>query len=154
MDDKLDLKVLPLTMCLYMVMLGIVVTWLVAWILPVQIGKAWGVLGLCLLVFSYFNIKLCFRQFSKAQTNTNTTKPTLAIVDVGPYRFSRNPMYLSYVVGYFGLGLLANSWPMLCVTIIFVYLMTRVIIVPEEDYLERRFGEKYLEYKSSRRRWV
>ena len=154
MDDKLDLKVLPLTMCLYVVMLGIFVTWLVAWFLPVQIGKAWGLLGICLLVFSYANIKLCFRLFSKAQTNTNTTKPTLAIVDDGPYRFSRNPMYLSYVIGYFGLGLLANSWPMLCVTIIFVYLMTRVIIVPEEHYLEGRFGEKYLEYKNSRRRWI
>ena len=154
MDDKLDLKVLPLTMCLYMVMLGICVTWLVAWFLPVKIGKTWGLLGICLLVFSYANIKLCFRLFSKAQTNTNTTKPALAIVDDGPYRFSRNPMYLSYVVGYFGLGLLANSWPMLCVTIIFVYLMTRVIIVPEEDYLERRFGEQYLEYKRLRRRWM
>lgn len=153
-EDKLDLKVLPLTMCLYMVMLGILATWLVGWVFPVQIGRPWGILGLGLLAAAYMNIKRCFRLFSDAQTNTNTTKPTLAIVDSGPYRFSRNPMYLSYVIGYLGLGLLANSWPMLMVTFVFVYLMTRGIIVPEEVYLEKRFGDEYLQYKNSRRRWI
>jgi len=153
-DDKLDLKVLPLTMCLYMVMLGVLVTWLVSWIYPVQIGRAWGILGLSLLLVSYINIKWCFRLFADAKTNTNTTKPTLAIVENGPYRFSRNPMYLSYVIGYLGLGLLANSWPMLLLTFLFVYLITHAIILPEEAYLEKRFGEEYLEYKSSRRRWI
>ena len=152
--DKLDLKVLPLTMCLYMVMLGILTTWLTAWVLSVQIGKFWGLLGIVLLVVSYQNIKWCFRIFSAAQTNTNTTKPALAIVDAGPYRFSRNPMYLSYIVGFFGLGLLANSWPMLLLTPVFVYFISVGIIVPEEKYLERVFGDDYLKYKSSCRRWI
>lgn len=152
--DKLDLKVLPLTMCLYMVILAILVTWLTAWILPVQIGKVWGVLGIILLTAAYQNIKWCFRLFSAAQTNTNTTKPALAIVEAGPFRISRNPMYLSYVVGFFGLGLLANSWPMLLLTPVFVYLFSVGIILPEERYLERVFGDDYLKYKSTRRRWI
>ena len=152
--DKLDLKVLPLTMCLYMVMSGILTTWLTAWVLPVQIGKYWGLLGILLLVVAYQNIKWCFRLFSAAQTNTNTTKPTLAIVNSGPYRFSRNPMYLSYIVGFFGLGLLANSWPMLLLTPVFIYFITAGIILPEEKYLEQVFGDAYLDFKSSRRRWI
>ena len=152
--DKLDLKVLPLTMCLYMVMLGILTTWLTAWVLPVQIGKLWGLLGIALLVVAYQNIKWCFRLFSFAKTNTNTTKPALAIVDAGPYRISRNPMYLSYIAGFFGLGLLANSWPMLLLTPVFIYFITAGIILPEEKYLERVFGQDYLEYKNTRRRWI
>jgi len=152
--DRLDLKVLPLTMCLYMVMLGILVTWLASWILPVQIGKPWGVLGIVLLIASYQNIKWCFRLFSAAQTNTNTTKPALAIVEAGPFRISRNPMYLSYIVGFFGLGLLANSWPMLLLTPVFISFITAGIILPEEAYLERVFGEDYRNYKSRIRRWI
>ena len=152
--DKLDLKVLPLTMCLYMVMLGILTTWLIAWVLPVHIGRPWGFLGIALLIISYQNIKWCFRLFSAAQTNTNTTKPALAIVDAGPYRISRNPMYLSYIVGFVGLGLLANSWPMLLLTPAFLYFITVGVILPEEKYLERVFGDAYLDYKSSRRRWI
>lgn len=137
-----------------MVMLGILVTWSVAWFLPVQIGKLWGLLGIALLIASYRNIKWCFRLFSAAKTNTNTTKPALAIVDAGPFRISRNPMYLSYVVGFLGLGLLANSWPMLLLTPVFVYLISVGIILPEEKYLERVFGDDYLKYKSTRRRWI
>ena len=153
-EDRLDLKVLPLTMCLYMVMLGLLVTWIVAWFLPVTIGKPWGFLGLVLVIGSYRHIKWCFRLFAAAETNTNTTKPALTMVEDGPYRYSRNPMYLSYVVAYFGLGLLANSWPMLVMTPVFVFLISRGIIIPEEAYLERRFGDEYLEYKKKRRRWL
>ena len=153
-EDRLDLKVLPLTMCLYMVMLGLLVTWTVAWFLPVHIGRLWGFLGLVLVIGSYRHIKWCFRFFAVAKTNTNTTKPALAMVEDGPYRYSRNPMYLSYVVAYFGLGLLANSWPMLAITPVFVFLISRGIIAPEEAYLERTFGDEYLSYKSKRRRWL
>ena len=153
-DGRLDLKVLPLTMCLYMVMLGISVTWIMSWFLPVQIGKVWGLVGLVLLAGSYFNLRRCFRLFAAANTNTNTTKPTLEIVTQGSYRFSRNPMYLSYIVGYVGLSLLANSLPMLLLAPLFLVWITRWIILPEESYLEKYFSEQYLEYKNSRRRWL
>ena len=108
-DGRLDLKVLPLTMCLYMLMVGILATWIASWFVSVELGKAWGILGIALVAGSYRNIKWCFRLFSAAETNTNTTKPTLAIVDSGPYKFSRNPMYLSYVLAYAGMSLLALS---------------------------------------------
>lgn len=152
--DRLDLKILPLTLCLYMVMLGIVVHWIFDWFLPLSMGQVWGVLGLVLLWGAYQNIKWCFRLFSAAKTNTNTTKPALTIVEKGPYRISRNPMYLSYLVGYTGLILLMDSPIMFIVLLYFVYAMTKIVIEPEEAYLERTFGEDYLSYKKTRRRWI
>ena len=89
-----------------------------------------------------------------AETNTNTTKPTLAIVDDGPYRFSRNPMYLSYVVAYAGISLIANSGVMLLLTPVFMLWLTQWIILPEESYLEKYFGEEYLKLKRATRRWL
>ena len=152
--DQLDLKILPLTLCLYMLMLGIVVNWFFDWFLPMSMGQAWGVLGLLLLFAAFQNIKWCIRIFVAAKTNTNTTKPALTIVDEGPYKFSRNPMYLSYVVGYAGLVLLMDSPIMFAVLIFFIYAMTKIVIKPEETYLERRFGEEYLAYKKTSRRWI
>ena len=153
-DGRLDLKVLPLTMCLYMVMLGILVTWISSWFFPVHLGKGWGFLGVVLVAAAHAVTKWCFRLFSEAKTNTNTTKPTLAIVSKGPYRFSRNPMYLCYVVSYAGLSLLANSVPMLALSPVFIFWITRWIICPEESYLEKHFGSQYLNYKNSKRRWL
>jgi len=153
-DGRLDLKILPLTMCLYMVMIGILVSWIVSWFVAVELGKPWGFLGVALVGGSYLNIKWCFRLFSAAKTNTNTTKPALSIVDGGPYRVSRNPMYLSYVVAYAGISLVANSVAMLALTPAFGLWITRWIILPEESYLEKHFGEEYLRLKNATRRWL
>ena len=153
-DGRLDLKILPLTMCLYMVMFGILVNWLASWFVAVELGKRWGFVGIALVVVSYLNVKWCFRLFSAAKTNTNTTKPALNIVDQGPYKVSRNPMYLSYVVAYAGLSLIANSIPMLTLTPVFGLWLTRSVILPEESYLEKYFGEKYMRLKNTTRRWL
>lgn len=153
-DGRLDLKVLPLTMCLYMLMVGILATWIASWFLSVQIGKAWGFLGIALVAGSYLNTKWCFRVFAAAKTNTNTTKPALTIVDTGPYKLSRNPMYFGYVLSYVGLSLLANSWVMLALTPCFMLWLTQWVIKPEESYLEKHFGEQYLQFKRSSRRWL
>ena len=153
-DGRLDLKVLPLTMCLYMVMLGILVSWIVSWFVPVELGKVWGFAGLILVFLAWRNTRWCFRLFREAKTNTNTTKPALAIVEDGPFRFSRNPMYLGYVIAYVGLSLLANSIPMLVLTPFFIFWITKWIIIPEESYLEKHFGQQYMDYKCRSRRWL
>lgn len=140
-------------MCLYMLMAGLLATWLASWFVSVELGKPWGVLGIALVIGSYLNIKWCFRIFSAANTNTNTTKPALAIVDSGPYKLSRNPMYLSYVVAYAGMSLVANSIVMLALTPGFMLWLTQWVIKPEESYLAKHFDEDYLKFKGSVRRW-
>jgi protein-S-isoprenylcysteine O-methyltransferase Ste14 len=81
-------------------------------------------------------------------------KPTRRLVLRGPYRFTRNPMYLQMVLACIGVGLLLmNAWIIL-LTPLATWLLYRLAIVPEEEYLERKFGEEYLDYKRRVRRWV
>jgi protein-S-isoprenylcysteine O-methyltransferase Ste14 len=84
----------------------------------------------------------------------NPWKPTTQIVDRGPFRFTRNPMYLQMVLGCVGFSiLLANAW-ILLLTPVGAWVLHRFAILPEEAYLERTFGEQYLAYKRKVRRWL
>jgi protein-S-isoprenylcysteine O-methyltransferase Ste14 len=72
----------------------------------------------------------------------------------GPYRFTRNPIYLGFTLVYGGVTALANSpWGALLLPFVLV-LMQRGVIQREERYLERVFGEEYLQYKTRVRRWI
>lgn len=81
-------------------------------------------------------------------------KPTSTMVQHGPYRFTRNPMYLQMLLVCAGFAvMLANAW-ILLLTPFAAYVLQRYAIMPEEEYLERRFGEDYVAYKRSVRRWI
>ena len=87
-----------------------------------------------------------------ASIPTNT--PTDAIVAGGPFRFSRNPIYLSMILLHIGVGAWTNSLWFFVLAAIFVALLTGGVILREERYLERKFGDQYLTYKSRVRRWI
>ena len=80
--------------------------------------------------------------------------PTTCIVGHGVYRFSRNPMYLGFALWTLGLAILVNSAWMLLAMPIGLVLVDRIVITREERYLERKFGEEYLNYKRRVRRWL
>jgi protein-S-isoprenylcysteine O-methyltransferase Ste14 len=81
-------------------------------------------------------------------------RPTTAIVDKGPYAFTRNPMYLAMASAYLGLSLLLNSmWAVLLLPLILV-VIDRLVIRREERYLTVKFGEPYREYCARVRRWI
>ncbi len=95
-----------------------------------------------------------FQQMRRANTNINPTQPAHAIVTEGPFRFTRNPLYLGMTLLYTGIMLLVNSlWPMLILPIV-LGLMNFGVIQREERYLERKFGLQYLAYKQHVRRWL
>jgi protein-S-isoprenylcysteine O-methyltransferase Ste14 len=95
-----------------------------------------------------------FIMFRRAHTSPLPFKPTSALVTNGPYRFSRNPMYLSLVLLYVGLALWRDIFWVLVLAPIAVVLVQYLAIVREERYLERKFGQKYLIYKARVRRWL
>ena len=95
-----------------------------------------------------------FRAVRRAGSSVDPYKPVTAIVTGGPYRFTRNPMYLGFTLIYVGISALFNALPPLVLLPVIQQLMGRGVIEREERYLERKFGEEYLRYKESVRRWI
>ncbi len=94
------------------------------------------------------------RALSDAGTNRSPYEPTTKLVTGGPYRFTRNPLYLSITLLYGGIAVLANAlWAALLLPFVLL-VMRHGVIDREERYLERKFGEEYLRYKTRVRRWV
>ena len=90
----------------------------------------------------------------RAGTPTNPYKPSSGIVTDGPFRYTRNPAYLSMTTIYAGIAALARaSWAFLLLPVA-LGVIRRGVIEREERYLERKFGEEYLRYKASVRRWI
>lgn len=92
--------------------------------------------------------------FRRAGTTPNPTKPATTVVVHGPYRFTRNPMYLGWVMVYLGAVLLTHwIWPLVLLPLVVFLVRTRVI-AREEAYLERAFGDAYRAYRARVRRWL
>ena len=94
------------------------------------------------------------RSFRAAGTPVPGNRPTLAIVRTGPYRFSRNPIYLAFSLFQLGLSVWFNSLGLLVTLIPAVSLMALVVIPKEERYLEARFPSEYSSYRAAVRRWL
>ncbi len=97
---------------------------------------------------------LSYREFRGAGTPVQGSKRTTVIVRTGPYRFSRNPIYLAFIL--FEVGLLVwlnNGW--LLVTLVPAAGVIAMVVIPrEESFLERNFHEAYVSYKAAVRRWL
>lgn len=92
--------------------------------------------------------------FRRAKTSMVPMKPTTALVTSGPYRLTRNPMYLGMAVLYVALALALGVIWALAVLPFVIFAVDRLVIAREEPYLERKFGEQYRQYKGRVRRWV
>jgi protein-S-isoprenylcysteine O-methyltransferase Ste14 len=104
--------------------------------------------AVAVIVFSY-----CLRKFRTAGTPVPGNQPTLVIVRTGPYRFSRNPIYVAFSIFQLGIASWLNSLWLIATLVAAVAVMACLVIPREERYLERRFGAGYLDYKRSVRRW-
>lgn len=94
------------------------------------------------------------RAFKQAGAPLDPYKPSQAIVTDGPYKLTRNPGYLGMALTYTGISVLANApWALVPLPIA-VTVIDRGVIAREEQYLERKFGAPYVEYKRRVRRWI
>ncbi len=93
-------------------------------------------------------------QFRRAGTNVPTYRPTLALVSRGPYRRSRNPIYIGLTLAYIGIALAIDSPWILGLVVPLLALMRYGVIAREEAYLEDKFGDAYRAYKKSVPRWL
>jgi len=119
--------------------------------LPRSVARSlgWLLLGNGVLLNGWFNFTM-----RRTDTPIDPRKPVSKLVTDGPFRYTRNPAYLSLTLIYAGVAVLRNAlWAILFLPLV-LYVIRRDQIEREEQYLERVFGEEYLAYKRSVRRWV
>ncbi len=124
--------------------------------LPIVRGGS-GALAILALVVCVLGMALAasaIQRFRHYGTPLVPIEPTTAIAKDGPYRFTRNPMYLGLLILSCGLALAMNSIWTLVLMVPAVIAMNVFVIAREERYLERKFGAEYVEYKQRVRRWV
>jgi protein-S-isoprenylcysteine O-methyltransferase Ste14 len=135
---------------------GAIVTGLVlhfTWPLPF-VPRLGILLGALLVALAATLFVWSIRTLRSAGTPVPGNKPTIAIVKFGPYRLSRNPIYLAFSLFQIGIALLVNDAWILVTLLPAISLMSFVVIPREERYLENRFGQEYTNYKASVRRWL
>ncbi len=109
--------------------------------------------GAILVVGSRVYAQAARNALRRAGTNILPSQPTLALTTDGPYRYTRNPIYVSHVVLYVGAALLVNgAAPLLLLPLVAIGLHWGVVR-PEERYLQRKFGEAYTQYCQQVPRW-
>ena len=92
--------------------------------------------------------------FRRAKTSPKPWKPTTALVTGGPYRFTRNPMYVGFTLLYAGITIWMNTaWPAFFLPFVLIVMQVGVI-TREEAYLTRLFGDEYRAYQQRVRRWI
>ena len=111
------------------------------------LGAALVLLGLALVAWG-------IATFRRARTAIIPHYPASRIVDGGPYRFTRNPMYTGFTIVYLGLAaLMRSAWPLLLLPLVLAALV-RLVIAREERYLSAAFGAEYDAYRARVRRWL
>lgn len=154
--DAAAVRVFPPAVPLLAILLGIGLERLV----PLRVGSAlpaparyWlgGAIALgAIAVLGAWSVVLMRR----SGQSENPWSPTIRIVDRGPFRVSRNPMYLQMLLVCVGVAVaLGNVW-ILLLTPLAGWVLQRLAIRPEEAYLERKFGEEYRAYQRRVRRWL
>lgn len=139
--------------------IGYVIGWLIdrIWPWPILSGGRhviMTILGWLLIGLAMAIVIAALAIFRSRKTGIYPTQPASEIVSNGPYRFTRNPMYVGMTSFYIGLALLMNLlWPLLMLPIA-AAILERYVIRREERYLREAFGEAYEEYCRRVRRWI
>jgi len=115
--------------------------------LAVIVGSIFVVLGFALAAFSV-------RTFTRAGADVVPGRPATTLVTKGPYRVTRNPIYIGFTLAYFGIAILATSVWMLLLLVPLLIVLQKGVVLREEAYLDAKFGEDYQKYKARVPRWL
>ncbi|MBM3551359.1 MAG: isoprenylcysteine carboxylmethyltransferase family protein [Alphaproteobacteria bacterium] len=110
--------------------------------------------GAAIVMLALANDVWCFRILSRHQTTILPHRAASCLVTEGPFRLSRNPIYVSHVALIFGLGLFLGSPFTLLLTPVLAFCLTKLAIEPEERHLLAKFGDHYRSYMARTRRWL
>ena len=141
----------------YMLIMAYIM-WLLDKFLPLYnwLNSPWNKLGLIIIGMAILLDIWSLLLFFHAKTTPNPMKPgsTSHLVTSGLYRYSRNPMYLGLLVMLIGWGLYQGSLSPLSMLPLFIWLLTKQQIEPEEIILMDKFGPEYKDFQQRVRRWI
>ena len=131
---------------------ALILNWIVPfpapWTFVLHIVGGLAIIGGILFVSS------AFVQMRKANTPVDPREPVTAVVTTGPYRFTRNPIYLGFFLTYLGFTLLDGTLWGLIASPFLIWTITQAVIHAEEIYLAEKFGEQYKQYRARVRQWI
>jgi protein-S-isoprenylcysteine O-methyltransferase Ste14 len=154
-NDHADVAVMPPLLFLGALVAGALLSYLVP--IGPGLGSANGLaltVGLTFVTLGFALVALSGRFFHRAGTSVVPSEPSTALVTTGPYRFTRNPIYIGFVLAYFGFAIVLTSMWVLLLLIPVLAVMQRGVVVPEEAYLARKFGDAYRKYQARVPRWL
>ena len=147
------LKLAPPVWALVYVLFSAVISWSLGW--PKFPGLPLAPLGIALVAVAWIPPVWAIVLFRREGTEVNPTSPVnRTLVTVGPYRFTRNPMYLGLVILTLGIAVWVGAWPMLIAPFAVFATANWVHIPFEEAKMRRQFGATYNDYVERVRRWV
>ena len=132
---------------------GLTLNWLVPLpFLPADLPAGW--LGAMVFVLAVALFAWAIVTITRAGSKVPTNRPTTTIVEAGPYRFTRNPVYLGMFLGLIGLAIAFDNLWLLIMLVPFALVIRYAVVAREEAYLERKFGNIYRGYRSRVQRWL
>jgi protein-S-isoprenylcysteine O-methyltransferase Ste14 len=156
MDDTSDtaqVMVRPPLMWALAVVAGLLLTWLVPLTFVPALLPA-GFLGGALFVLALVLFASAIVTMTRAGSTVPTNTPTTLIVDTGPYRHTRNPIYLAMMLALIALAVGFDSFWFVVLLVPFFLVIRYGVVAREEAYLERKFGAAYRGYRARVRRWL
>jgi len=150
--DIPNVFVLPPRLYFGAIVINVLLYWL--WPLGTLAGNWIVVLGIMLVIGGVVVSVVSEREFVRRETAVNPHNPATTLVKSGPFRYSRNPMYVGLTAIQLGVALALNSLWGIILLIPTLLIMHFGVILQEEAYLERLFNDQYLAYKQSVRRWL
>ena len=154
-SDHPDVIMFPPFIVLIALAAAIVLEWLVGLhFLPPMAWSGWQLyLGLVLVLAAVALAGWAVRTFSAVGTNVSPHEPALKLATSGPYRFTRNPMYLGFVLLFVGVSLIFSlEWGIILAPVLALVLHFGVVL-REERYLTDKFGQPYRDLLARTRRW-
>jgi protein-S-isoprenylcysteine O-methyltransferase Ste14 len=155
MQDYADVVIKPPLLFAGALVLGCLLSWLVplgpglggANMKALAAGGAIAVLGLGLGLLS-------IREFKRADTSVIPGEPSTTLIEAGPYKYTRNPIYIGMVILYVGLAIVLTSAWMLLLLIPVLLILQRGVVEREEAYLKAKFGDAYRAFQARVPRWL
>ena len=151
-NDAPDVKIIPPLVYLAGIVIGFLATiWMPTKVAPNSV--AWTVGGILICCGAVLTGSALLK-FKDVGTTVRPDRAASTLVIAGPYKISRNPMYLGLALIYLGIAIAGQSvWALILLPVVLAIIQRRAI-EPEEAFLEKRFGANYVSYKEMVWRWL